>query len=148
MRNFAGHKVLLILRNPGGTCRNIYGREQLYPPQQTLCKTVLYYHLCANRNHIMLEWVCMHDGNTHVLYDAVFCKHFLCLIRYWNNKMFFVRNYWKMRKCLWIRGVILDIHSVCCMLHAGIMLTLQPWTWRRHVPPEILFTLSLEHLFR
>jgi hypothetical protein len=31
MRNLAGHKVLLILRNPGGTCRNIYGREQLYP---------------------------------------------------------------------------------------------------------------------
>jgi hypothetical protein len=32
MRNLAGHKVLLILRNPGGMCRNIYGREQLYPP--------------------------------------------------------------------------------------------------------------------
>jgi hypothetical protein len=29
MRNFAGHNVLLILCNPGGTCRNIYGREQL-----------------------------------------------------------------------------------------------------------------------
>jgi hypothetical protein len=27
----AGHNVLLILRNPGGTCRDIYGREQLYP---------------------------------------------------------------------------------------------------------------------
>jgi hypothetical protein len=32
MRNFVGHKVLLILRNPAGTCRNIYGREQRYPP--------------------------------------------------------------------------------------------------------------------
>jgi hypothetical protein len=31
MRNLGGHKVLLILRNPGGTCRNIYGREQRYP---------------------------------------------------------------------------------------------------------------------
>jgi hypothetical protein len=34
MRNFAGHKVLRILRNPGGTCRNSYGCEQLYPPTQ------------------------------------------------------------------------------------------------------------------
>jgi hypothetical protein len=32
MRNLAGHKVLLILHNPGGTCRNIYRRKQLYPP--------------------------------------------------------------------------------------------------------------------
>jgi hypothetical protein len=24
--------VLLIWRNPGGTCRDIYEREQLYPP--------------------------------------------------------------------------------------------------------------------
>jgi hypothetical protein len=32
MRNLAGHKVLLILRKPGGTCINIYGREQIYPP--------------------------------------------------------------------------------------------------------------------
>jgi hypothetical protein len=28
----AGHNVLLIQRNPGGMCRDIYGRKQLYPP--------------------------------------------------------------------------------------------------------------------
>jgi hypothetical protein len=38
MRNLVGHKVLLILRNPEGTCRNTYGREQLYP-------SVLYTYL-------------------------------------------------------------------------------------------------------
>jgi hypothetical protein len=43
MRNLAGHKVLLILRNPGGTCRNIYGREQLYPPSSTMYHCPVYF---------------------------------------------------------------------------------------------------------
>jgi hypothetical protein len=42
MRNLAGHKVLLILRNPGGTCTNIYGREQRYPPEDERFKQLFY----------------------------------------------------------------------------------------------------------
>jgi hypothetical protein len=54
MRNLVGHKVLLILRNPGGTCRNIYGREQLYLPTNSFLilsfEATLYKLLKTSKN--------------------------------------------------------------------------------------------------
>jgi hypothetical protein len=72
MRNLAGHKVLLILHNPGGTCRNIYGCKQLYPLHSSTILLIYFKALCSSRKFGLHRRFIYYIFSAHVIAENVF----------------------------------------------------------------------------